>query len=396
MRASLVYRLDELAEIVTGTTPKSSDTDSWGNYMPFLTPSDQLSGQREAVPTRYLSEKASMRLRKRIIPARSTNLTCIGSTIGKVTQAQVSSVTNQQINTLVALEGICDADYLYYLILLWSPTLKLEAAGSATPIINKSLLRRYAFTVHPIEEQRAIAEVLGALDDKIAANTKLAETIDELAHARFVDLLRGAELGTVAYEDLADIGGGGTPKSKVEEYWNGDVNWLTPTDVTALPGPYIADTSRKITKDGLATVSSKLYPVGSIFMTSRATIGAFALAEAPMAVNQGFIVVQPHEPRLRFWLLHEMRSRVQEYKDHANGATFLELSRGRFKKMRVKLADSGEMYAFNAEAATFHRLASQALRENRTLEETRDALLPQLMSGKLRVKDAEAVVSEAV
>lgn len=91
--------------------------------------------------------------------------------------------------------------------------------------------------------------------------------------------------------------------------------------------PYLTTTKRKITDAGLASCSSPLYPAGSILMTSRATIGAFAITQRPMAVNQGFIVVNPKDPDLKWWLIHEMRSRVDEFHAQANGATFLELPR---------------------------------------------------------------------
>lgn len=131
-------------------------------------------------------------------------------------------------------------------------------------------------------------------------------------------------------------------------------------------------------------------------MTSRATIGAFALAQVPTAVNQGFIVVQPNEPSLHFWLFHEMRSRVDEFVSLANGATFLELSRGNFKKFKVRKATPEIMAGFNETAAALHGSARAALLENASLAATRDALLPQLMSGKLRVKDAEKVLEDSL
>jgi type I restriction enzyme S subunit len=138
-----------------------------------------------------------------------------------------------------------------------------------------------------------------------------------------------------------------------------------------------------------------LYPVGSILMTSRATIGAFALAQKPMAVNQGFIVVQPHDVELRLWIFHEMRSRVDEFVSLANGATFLELSRSNFKKFKVRLTEASIMREFAALAEPLHAVAANALAETAKLAATRDALLPQLMSGKLQVKDAEKVLEDA-
>lgn len=260
-------------------------------------------------------------------------------------------------------------------------------SGSVQPMLNRNYIAKIRVKVPPLPIQQAIAEVLGALDDKIGANRKLAATADALARSIFAEAARDASLSEETYGDLAKIGGGGTPKSKVEEFWTGDVRWLTPTDVTALPGPYVEETSRRISEAGLASISSPLYPVGSIAMTSRATIGSFAILDRPMAVNQGFIVVEPYDENLRLWIFHEMRRRVREFYDYANGATFMELSRGNFKKIRVHLSDYNTMSRFGERVRPLHDSARLALRENETLIALREALLPRLMSGQLSVVD---------
>lgn len=268
-------------------------------------------------------------------------------------------------------------------------------AGSANPTLNRNHLHPLRVLWPSVPNQRAIAEVLGALDDKIAANTKLAATADGLATAKFHQAVHGVAFSDQTFADIAAVSGGGTPSTKALEYWEGNLPWATPTDVTSLQGPYLESTNRTISQVGLSACASTLYPAGSILMTSRATIGAFALAQTPMAVNQGFIVVQPTDPALRFWVFHEMRSRVDEFISLANGATFLELSRGNFKKFKVRLDDPQAMEAFGQTAENLHAVARNALVENTQLAATRDALLPQLMSGKLRVKDAETVLEKA-
>jgi type I restriction enzyme S subunit len=131
-------------------------------------------------------------------------------------------------------------------------------------------------------------------------------------------------------------------------------------------------------------------------MTSRATIGAFALAQRPTAVNQGFIVVNAHDATLQMWLFHEMRARISEFISHANGATFLELSRGKFKAFTVRVAESQVMADFGVFAEALHEQAAALTAESDRLAATRDALLPLLMSGKVSVKDAESVVGEVL
>lgn len=268
--------------------------------------------------------------------------------------------------------------------------------GATVDRISLSTMGSWELDLPPLAEQQAIAEVLGALDDKIIANTRAATTADALATTLFTQAVRSAPVSDRAFADVARISGGGTPSTKNPSYWNGDVSWATPTDVTGLSGPYLEETERTITDAGLQNSASELYPAGSILMTSRATIGAFALAQKPMAVNQGFIVVQPHDPSSRYWIFHEMRSRVDEFTSFANGATFLELSRGNFRRFKVRLGDTTAMAMFNRSAETLHDAARNSLCENNFLETLRSSLLPQMMSGSLQVKDAEKVVDEVV
>lgn len=268
--------------------------------------------------------------------------------------------------------------------------------GATVNRIALSTMGRWSLAIPPLKEQRAIAEVLGALDDKIAANAKQASLADEVAVLEFRRSVSGVPMSAQTFDDVAQVGGGGTPSTKVADFWDGPIPWASPTDITKLQGPYLGQTARTISDLGLANCASPLYPLGSILMTSRATIGAFALAECPVAVNQGFIVVVPNDPLMRFWLFHEMRDRVDEFLTHANGATFLELSRGNFRRLPVRIADRAVTATFAERAAALHSSAASALRETRTLAATRDALLPALMSGKLRVLDAERILEGVV
>lgn len=304
----------------------------------------------------------------------------------------------QRVFGLRGRNGVLDSRFLYYA--LFTRRVQADLLGRATGTtvvgIRQPSLKAVKIPAPDFANQQAIAEVLGALDDKIAANTKISQTSNYLASALFRSALSNAEFSNDTFADLAQVSGGGTPSTKNPDFWDGQVPWATPTDITGLAGPYLERTSRVISNAGLEACASVLYPEGSILMTSRATIGAFAIAQKPTAVNQGFIVVQPRDPELRYWLFHEMQSRVDEFVSLANGATFLELSRGNFKKFKVRQAPVAVMRKFNEQATTLHETARSALVENIALSETRDVLLPQLMSDKLRVKDAEAIVESMV
>lgn len=269
------------------------------------------------------------------------------------------------------------------------------ASGSTVKHTSPGRIEQFIADMPDLRAQQAIAAVLGALDEKIAVNAAVARTADELARAHFRKVSASLK-PTIMYEKFASIGGGGTPSTKRPELWGDAVCWATPTDVTALDSPYLSNTSRRITTEGLDHCASPLYPAGSILMTSRATIGAFALAEVPMAVNQGFIVANAKQPDLNVWLFHEMRSRVTDYLAASNGATFLELSKGRFKSLKMLVTTPDVMVAFGDQVRPLHDVARHAMTENGTLAELRNTLLPALMSGRLGVKDAERQVEDAV
>jgi type I restriction enzyme S subunit len=303
----------------------------------------------------------------------------------------------QDMLALRADPTVVDPLYLYYRLASRDVQNSISTmhVGTMIPHFKKGDFGKLRFTVHEsLAEQRAIAEVLGALDDKIAANDRVVRTLQELADAKYGQAVMELVPGEVTFATVAEVSGGGTPSTSVGDYWDGDIAWATPTDVTALPSPYLRDTKRKITKAGLKACSSGLYPPGSILMTSRATIGAFAIAELPVAVNQGFIVVNAKNPDAQWWLFHEMRSRVTELQSYANGATFLELPRGRFKDIPIRLAGPGVVRQFSEDVSVFHRTAAHFSSESRELASARDELLPLLMTGRVSLNCAEKVAEE--
>lgn len=290
------------------------------------------------------------------------------------------------------------SSFLYY----WSQSqefaAQLQAMAHGTdmaPYLSLSDQYRLQITLPTIEVQDAIAQILRSLDDKIVVNARSADTGFNLADAIFASLVVGTEPGPNTFGSVASVFGGGTPRTSESNYWDGGTAWTTPSDVTALRAPYLFKTERTISESGLANCASQLYPAGSIFMTSRATIGAFAIPQLPAAVNQGFIVVVPPTPELRWWLFHEMRSRVDEMLSLANGSTFLELSRTNFKRMPVRLAAADVIAQFHEKVDPLHSKAAASEKESSTLRELRDTLLPRLMSGKIRVREAERVVEGA-
>ena len=145
------------------------------------------------------------------------------------------------------------------------------------------------------------------------------------------------------------------------------------------------DSERKITDEGLQNCASQLHPENSIFMTSRATIGAFCINKIPVATNQGFIVSRPNNPNHLYYIFLNYRNRVDEFIQNANGSTFLEISRGNFRQLPILIPSPKILDDFHTKA----KLLFENIFNNEEmidgLTQTRDALLPKLMSGEIRV-----------
>ena len=284
----------------------------------------------------------------------------------------------------------------------------------------------------PPPEQRAIAHILGTLDDKIELNRRMNKTLEAMARALFKswfvdfdpvrakmagrdtglpqhlgdlfpDRLVNSELGEIpegweaqSLGDVAEVVGGTTPSTKQAEYWKGGTHcWATPKDLSALTIPVLLDTERKITDAGLQRIGSGLLPPGTVLLSSRAPIGYLAIAEMPVAINQGFIAMLPRERVSNQFLLRWSEAFHDEIVNHANGSTFLEISKSNFRQIPVVTPNESIMSTYGALASSLHKRVVSNEHLSRALTALRDALLPRLVSGKLRVKDTERIVEIA-
>ena len=304
---------------------------------------------------------------------------------------------------------------------------------AAVPGLNRNHLHQAPVSVpSDLDEQRAIAHILGTLDDKIELNRRMSETLEAMARALFKswfvdfdpvraksegrdpglpklladlfpDSFEDSALGQIpkgwevkAIGELADVVGGSTPKTDRTEYWEGGTHdWVTPKDLSTLSVPVLLDTERKITDFGLAQISSGLLPVGTVLLSSRAPIGYLAIAEIPVAINQGFIAMRPRKGTSNLFLLRWAKAAHDEIVSHANGSTFLEISKASFRPLRVVAPAGPVMNAFDRLLRPLYQGVVRHVRQSRTLATLRDSLLPKLISGELRVENADRFV-EAV
>ena len=289
-------------------------------------------------------------------------------------------------------------------------------------------LRTIEIPLPPLYEQRAIADVLGALDDKIEQNRQTADKLERLMRAtfrawfvgfepvkakaagadsfpsipphvfdslptRFVD----SEIGPVpegwevmGIGDVVTVKGGGTPSTKTPDYWGGGKHcWATPRDMSRLRHPVLLDTERRITDAGVNHISSGLLPVGTVLMSSRAPVGYLAIAGVPTAINQGFIAMVCDGPLPPTFILNWAFSQMETIKARASGTTFPEISKKNFRPLTVVRPTDDVIAAYQQAVEPLFDLLAACVKENVRLAEMRDYLLPQLLSGHIRVEVAD-------
>lgn len=147
---------------------------------------------------------------------------------------------------------------------------------------------------------------------------------------------------TVPLKDCVRVVGGATPKSGTAEFWDGDVPWTTPKDLSDLDGKFLNDTPRKITAAGLKSCAAELLPANSVLFSSRAPIGHVAINSVPMATNQGFKSMVPGpkvDASFLYWWLKCHRAEIELL---GNGATFKEVSKSVVERIEIPLPQLGE------------------------------------------------------
>ncbi len=330
----------------------------------------------------------------------------------------------------------CDAEqanplFLYYFFKSDAGRHELlkNASQVGTPGIGQPLtsLKAIELLLPTLEEQHEIARVLVSLDDKIALNRHLSETLEAIAQALFqswfVDFdpvrakasgeasesicqrlglttellalfpeqLVDSELGEIPEGwTWSDIGsqikvlGGGTPSTKNPEYWDeGSIYWATPKDLSGNKSKVILGTDRKITEAGLASITSELLPTDTVLLSSRAPVGYLALTKAPMAINQGFIAMKCDELLTPEFVLHWAMFSMPEIQQRASGTTFQEISKKNFRTIPVLIPNVAVVEAFSLCAKFIYEKITENIAESTCLGEMRDSLLPKLLSGEI-------------
>lgn len=282
-----------------------------------------------------------------------------------------------------------------------------SAGGSTFSRINLSDIRALNIKTPAIYEQDKISQILSAWDKAISVTESLLANSQQQKKALTQQLLTGkkrlldengvrfsGEWKITKLIQMGKVVSGGTPDTNMAMYWEGDILWLTPTDVTALTGRFVSNTSRKITPAGLLNSSAVLLPKGSLMVCTRATIGALAISTSEICTNQGFKNIIPNEGFNIEFIYYLLQMNTNEMIKKSSGSTFLELSKKDFETLSFSCPFIKEQQKIAAVLSAADTEISTLEKKLACLNDEKKALMQQLLTGKRRVKvDAEEAVS---
>ena len=303
------------------------------------------------------------------------------------------------------------------------------AKGTTVRMLTKDAIEDFSFLCPPRAEREAIAESLDALDDKIELNRRINATLEAMARALFqswfVDfdpvrakldgrppaaldpataalfpdsfqdstlghIPKGWESGSILRQ--ADLLSGGTPKTDVAAYWNGDVPWASAKDVSQCGEAFLVCTERTITKQGVDESSTKIIPANATVVVARgATTGRLTMFGHAMAMNQTCYGLRS-KVGVPFALYCNARHFIERLVQGGHGSIFDTITTSTFEATDVLLAPKEVLLAFDKQVTPLFQQVHANLHQSRTLTTLRDTLLPKLLSGELSVAGVERTV----
>jgi type I restriction enzyme S subunit len=308
------------------------------------------------------------------------------------------------LNTTLYVRDFKGNDPLFISFFLRTLNLAQQNTAGAVPGLNRNALHLLPVCIPPLPTQRKIAAILSTYDDLIENNTRRIAILEEMAQSLYREWfvhfhfpghkkkrMVESALGlipegweVVRFTDIADVLSGGTPRTTTPEFWDGAIPFFTPKDAPATF--YVTETEKSITESGLRACNSKLYPKNTIFITARGTVGKVVLSYVDMAMNQSCYALQGRDGIDQFSVFLNIRNCVDQLKQNAHGAVFDTIIVDTFRMLQVVKPPLTLTNAFKSVITPIFDLVLNLLNKNANLRQTRDLLLPKLISGEVDVE----------
>lgn len=400
------FKIGELGRVVTGKTPPTEDIKNFGNKYPFITPRD-MTGQKKIGNTeRYLSENGKLSVKNCLLPPDAVCVSCIGSDMGKVVMTTQDSVTNQQLNSIICSASF-NPNFVYYSIIQISDELRNTAHHStAVPILNKKAFSDFEIEVPDLSTQTRIAAFLSALDDKIELNRQTNATLEAIAQAIFkewfVDFrfpgatgeMQDSELGPIPkgwrigkLGELSYVQNGFAFKSK-DFSDTGELGIIKIKNICA--GIIDILSTQYVSSEVVSSLDNKFEVTQEallIAMTGAEVgkIGLMPYTDKKFWLNQrvGMFVERVKNSNWYVYLLLSAKEYQETIRNSALGSAQPNISGDSIQSVKVLLPPNNMVQHFGEIVKPVFEKILYNISENHQLAQTRDILLPKLMSGDI-------------
>lgn len=332
------YKLGEICEIVSGSTPKTGIAEYWDGNLKWITPAE--IDDESYIITDSARKLTELGVKKTGLSSFPSGTVILSSRapIGKVAIAGCEMYCNQGFKNLICSDRINNR-YLYWFLKGNTAYLNSLGRGATFKEISKKIVSDIEINVPEISQQLAAVDALERVSEIIRLRKNQLQTLDELVKARFIELFGDYDLthpqeSWVTIKEIGTVVGGATPKTDHDEYWGGSYRWITPAELDADSG-YIYDSVRKLTKAGVESCSLQEMPVGTVILSSRAPIGKVAIAGNTLYCNQGFKNIICKEGITPRYLYTVLLLNVEYLNSLGRGATFKEISKGIVESIRI-------------------------------------------------------------
>lgn len=303
----------------------------------------------------------------------------VGAYCGNVYQCKNKCWVSDNAISVSANE-LVDDNYLYYL--MSSLDFHHHHIGGAQPLITQDIIGGFEIFLPPLEEQRRIAGILGAIDDKIENNRRINTNLELQAQALYKQWF--VDCSIVKLGDVIKTTSGGTPSRSHMEFYAGKYGWVKSKE---LNGSFITNTEESITDDAIAKSAAKLLPAKSILIAMYgATVGQYAILSQPMTCNQAVCALLPNENYPYTYLFMVAKNIKEELANKAIGSAQQNISQVIIKDIDIS-SDIEKIKQFHKIVCPHFEVMEKNQKENETLATLRDTLLPKLMNGEIKIAE---------
>lgn len=319
--------------------------------------------------------------------------------------AKINILDNEEIGfgsteyiVLRAKDGISNPDFIYYLVtssLIREPAIKSMVGSSGRQRVQSDVVEKIKINLPPLPVQKKIAGILKSLDDKIELNRQISKNLEEQAQAIFKSWFLDYDPwngivpdswtnGTLG--DFTNIKRGGSPRPIQEYLSNSGLRWLKISDVTSLQTPFVIDIKDHIIREGLKkTVFLK---AGSLVLSNSATPGIPKILDVDSCIHDGWLYFPESKFSMEYLYLYFKYIR-QQLINLSNGSIFNNLKTDILKRYPTILPDEEMLHNFDSVVKPMFLQMQNLTRESYRLENTRNVILPQLISGELDVSNID-------